>query len=157
MAITVAQIRAVLQDPTGADEKISDAEYQLIIDFIGEDKPFTVISVSALALSAKYAEGEDVDVGPISVDDTKTAENYLKIAEKYQKMADQAGESTADVNSVTGANPVVTGISISDMQKAYSDTDRYPESFFRGVAQDPEVISRSFYTWINGWANVYYI
>jgi len=132
MAVTEAQLRSLLQDPTGAGEKLSAADYATIIAL--EDNVYRAAATAARAIAAKYAANTDVKAGPVSVANSDKYEHYIDLAKSFDLRAREGG------GAATGATPLgpeLTGTSVSEMKAVEDDTDRYGSAFRRGMTDNP--------------------
>jgi hypothetical protein len=132
MAATEAQLRSLLQDPSGAAEKLSTADYSTIIAL--EDNVYRAAALGARAIAAKYAAKTDVKAGPVSVANSDKYEHYIGLAMCFDLWAGVGGGATGDV---TPLGPELTGVSVSGIEAANDDADRYGSAFRRGMTDNP--------------------
>ena len=144
MTITIADLRVLLSDPTGADEKLSDAEYQIILNIAGADNPYTACYITALTLSAAYADLSKTDVGPLSFDYGKEVDRYNSIADRYKKLMDMSGESINNSSANTIGSPIVHGITASEIIDNINDNTIYKAAFVRGLMNNPNYLYDAF-------------
>jgi hypothetical protein len=132
MAATEAQLRSLLQDPSGAGEKLSTADYSTIIAL--ESNVYRAAAAGARMIAAKYAAKTDVKAGPVSVANSDKYEHYIDLAKSFDQRAREGGGVTGDV---TPLGPELTGVSTSEMEAVEDDGDRYGSAFRRGMTDNP--------------------
>jgi len=130
MAATEAQLRTLLQDPTGVGEELSTADYTAIIAI--ETNVYRAAAVAARAIAAKYSTKIEVKAGPVTVKNQQKAENYRKLAAAYEQQAREGGGGGG-----VGSAIELTGTSISTIDSNNEDEDRYAGIFSRGVHDNP--------------------
>jgi hypothetical protein len=132
MAATEAQLRALLQDPAGVGEKLSSADYLVIIGL--EDNVYRAAATAARALAAKYATKVDVKAGPVEIANSDKSEHYFELAKSFDLRAEGGGGTGAD-GVLLG--PELTGTVVSEIEAQREDTDRYQSAFYRGMTDNP--------------------
>lgn len=95
---------------TGAEELLSDVEYTYFLDLVGGAILPAALN-AARAIAAKFMRQPRVAHGPSSVDPTKTADYYLRLADEL------------DAEISTSASMDAGGISLADKEALQSDTD----------------------------------
>lgn len=131
---TIDQLRALVNDPAGADQTFDDAHYQIIVDL--EPNTYRGAATAARTLAAFFAEQTSVTAGPVRVENQQKSERYLEIAATYDQRAREGGGDGGGVGTGAGA-PKLTGTSESEIEKQREDTDRYGSVFFRGFTDNP--------------------
>jgi hypothetical protein len=132
MAATEAQLRTLVQDPAGADEKLATADYTVIIDL--ESNVYRAAAMAARAIAAKYAAKVDVKAGPVAVSNSDKYDHYIDLAKSFDQRAREGGG--ADAGSVP-LGPELTGTSVSEMEAEDEEADRYGSAFKRGMTDNP--------------------
>jgi hypothetical protein len=128
---TIAQMRVLVNDPSGTDEIFDDDHYQTIIDI--ETNVYRAAATSAKTLAAYYAAKVNVTAGPVKIENTQKFEHYDALADSYDQRAREGGGTEAGVGA-----PAVTGVSHSEIDAANEDTDRYQGKFYRGMDDYPK-------------------
>lgn len=132
MTITIAQLRVLVDDPTGVDQIFDDAHYEVIIDI--ESNVYRAAATAAKTLAAHFAEKITVTAGPVKVATQQKFEHYDALADSYDQRAREGGGSGADEAAMA---PALAGTSISTINDLNSDTDRYKGAFSRGQDDNP--------------------
>lgn len=130
MAVTEDQLRTLLQDPAGAGEELSSADYAAIIAI--ETNVYRAAAVACRAVAAKYSLKTEVKAGPVTVKNQQKAENYRKLADAYDQQAREGGGGGG-----VGSAIELTGTSISTIDSNNEDSDRYAGVFSRGMHDNP--------------------
>jgi hypothetical protein len=149
MAITVDQLRILLQD-TGVPPILSDADYNEIIA-IEPNNIYDAAAIAAHSISASFAEKVKFTAGPVSLENEQKFEHYQSLADSYRQLA---REGKGGVNGGGGGislagTPVVTGISLDEMEAVEEDTDRFPGKFTVGM-DDNKDTSQDYGRGVNG-------
>jgi len=134
---TIEQVRMLVNDPT-PDSIFEDPHYQLIIDI--EDNVYRAAATAAKTLAAYFAEKVKVTAGPVKIENQQKFEHYEALADSYDQRAREGGGSGAGLS--VGA-PVITGISLSEIEAAEEDEDRYSSVFYRGLDKNPPDVNHS--------------
>lgn len=135
MPSSIPIIRALTQD-NGSPPIMTDPDLQVIVDL--EPNAFRAAAAAARAIAGKFSDRVDMDAGSSSVDLSKQAENYLKLAESFDKRAQQGGDGgTGMSGTVAGQGALVTGTSNSEIDAVRDDEDRYDSVFYRGLDNNP--------------------
>ncbi len=132
---TIEQMRDILNDPSGASEVLSDAQYQTVIDI--EDNVYRALATSARMLASFYATKINITAGPVKVENTQKFEHYNELGKRYDNRAREGGGNTDGVGSGGASAPIVTGTSISEMDSVREDEDRFGSVFERGMNDNP--------------------
>lgn len=130
MAITVGQLRLLVSDPSGADQIYDDAHYESIIEM--EPLLYRAAALAARTFAARYANLVDFSEGDLKISHQQKFKNYSDLAEKYENRAREE-----NAGSVATATPVLTGVSLNEIEIVHEDTDRYPPAFKRGMMDNP--------------------
>jgi hypothetical protein len=130
MALTEAVLRTLVNDPAGVTEYLSTTEYAAIMAM--ETNEYRAAALSARAIAAQLATKVDMSVGTIKASFSQKYEQYMELAAKYDFRAREGGGTAA----VMGA-PIITGVSLSDMETDDLDTDRFPSKFKVGMFTNP--------------------
>jgi len=125
---TIEQIRMLVSDPEGTDQIFANAHYQLIIDL--EENVYRAAATACKTLAAYFAEKVKVTAGPVEIENQQKFEHYNDLADSYDQRAREGGGSGSGLS--VGA-PSVTGISISEIEAARENDDRYDSAFARGM------------------------
>lgn len=133
MAATIAIVRSLVNDPSGASQVFDDDHYQAIIDL--ETNEYRAAAAAAKTLAAYYATKVSVSVGPVKVENQQKSDQYLELARSYDGRAREGGGSSSGGGG-TGT-PEVTGISLAAMSAAQRDTDRPSSAFTMGMFDNP--------------------
>lgn len=125
---TIDQMRDILNDPSGASEVLSDAQYQTVIDI--EDNVYRALATSARMLASYYGTKIDITAGPVKIKNTQKFEHYEALAKSFDNRAREGGGNGTGGLGVGG--PEITGTSNSEMKSVREDSDRYDSEFYRG-------------------------
>jgi hypothetical protein len=140
---TIDQIRALVDDPSGATQIFDDTHYQTIVDI--EDNVYRAAATAATTLAAHFAAKVKVKAGPVAVENQQKFEHYEALAKAYnQRAREGGGEGGGGVGAGAGA-PQLTGVSISDMEDLNDDSDRFGGVFRRGMNDNPPSDSEDEY------------
>ena len=134
MAATEEQLRLLLND-NGAVEILSTTDYDLIISI--ESNVYAAASLGAETIAATYALKVSTTTGPVKLENQQKFEHYMSLAKSYNQKAD-AGKGV-DESGITGDEglPILTGAKNSDIAAAREEEDRYQETFYRGMNDNP--------------------
>jgi len=135
MAVTEAQIRLLVGDPTGANEILATGDYTSIIA-LQSTNVYRAAALAARSIAGKYARLVEVTEDPTRHAMQQKFEHYAKLADDYESMAN-AGQGS--ISAATYASPIVTGSSKADIKTQRENTDRYPSAFTRGQDDNPYV------------------
>ena len=134
MSATEDQLRLLLND-NGAVEILSTTEYDLIISI--ESNVYAAASLGAEAIASTFALKVSVTTGPVKLENQQKFEHYISLAKSYNQKADSGKGVDESGISGDGGLPILTGAQISDIEAAREDTDRYQETFYRGMNDNP--------------------
>jgi len=135
MASSVEIIRVLVQD-NETPPILEDADLAVIVAL--EPNAFRAAADAARAISGKFSERVNMDAGSSSMDLSKQAENYLKLAEKLDTSAQQGGDGVTGVSGVIASGEAeFTGGSIDGINDQRDDPDRYGSAFYRGLDDNP--------------------
>ncbi len=135
MASSIEIIRALTQD-NGTPPILDDTDLGVIVAL--EPNAFRAAADACRAIAGKFGERVDMDAGSSSMDLSSQAENYLKLAESFDKRAQQGGDGGTGMSGiVAGGGSVITGISNSEIESVREDIDRYTSAFYRGMDDNP--------------------
>lgn len=114
------RVRLYIGDTDTSNQLFSDEEIEALLT-VNDDDVFETSAQLAESLAAKYARYNTLKIDSFSI-------NYKERADQYSELAKRL---RASAGSVAGAyaSPVVTGISISEMDSVREDTDRNPSRF----------------------------
>lgn len=127
---TVAQLRVLVDDPSGASQVFDDTHYDTILDI--ESNVYRAAATAARTLAAHYAAKTKVKAGPVSVEAQQKFEHYSELAKGYDQRAREGGGEGGGVSA-----PQLTGVSIDTMDTNNDDDDRYSGVFRRGMNDNP--------------------
>jgi hypothetical protein len=122
MAATIAQIRVI----TGAGvTDITDDDITAILGI--ESEVYRASAAVCRNIAAGYATKVSVTAGPVKVANEQKFAHWSKLADKFDFRAREGGGGLAA--------PVVTGVSIDDMEDARADDDRPGSKFTMGMLE----------------------
>jgi hypothetical protein len=84
---------------------------------------------AAKAIATYYSRLADTDIESMSVKYSQKHKQYLKVANRLQIKAESSGSGLA--------KPDVNGVSVSEMETVWQDTDRPDDRFYRGQFDNP--------------------
>ena len=132
---TLAQLRILVDDPSGASQVFDDTHYDTIL--LIEDNVYRAAATAARTLAAHYAAKTKVKAGPVTVENQQKFEHYDALAKGYdQRAREGGGEGGGGIGAGAGA-PQLTGVSIDTMDSNNEDEDRYAGVFRRGMNDNP--------------------
>lgn len=114
-ALTEAQLRSFLNDPAGATQVLSAADYTNITTL--ETSPYRQLALASRTIAARYATKVALSAGDVRIANNQKFQHYSHLAKIYDARA-QGGGGIAGM-----LTPVVTGVSVSDMALILADTD----------------------------------
>lgn len=117
----------MIGDNVSTDELLVDAEIEY---FLTLGDVFVAAIMSARAIAAKFSRQADQTVGSVSVQFSRRAETFMKLANELE---DQQTSKTARVPNIYAG-----GISIDDKKTQREDTDRDAPWFKRDQHTDRE-------------------
>jgi hypothetical protein len=134
MAATEEQLRLLLND-NGVVEILSSTDYALIIGI--ESNVYAAASLGASTIAAKFALKVSTTTAPVKIAHQQKFDHYMTLEKTYNQKAD-AGKGV-DESEISGNEglPILTGAKNSDIAAAREDTDRYQETFYRGMNDNP--------------------
>jgi hypothetical protein len=137
MAITIDELRALTGD-TGTPPIMDDAQYNVAIA-IESLNYYDAAAIACTSLAGIFATKVKLAAGPVSLDNQQKYEHYLELAQTYRQFA-REGKGAVNGGGATTlslATPILTGISISDMESVRDDPDRYNSNLYRGMHDNP--------------------
>ena len=123
--VDIISVRALSQVK---ESDLTDDEIQVFIDL--DDDVYRTSANVARAMASKLAGKVNVRVGPVSISNSDRAKVFLSIARGLMQAAREGG----DLAFV----PVLTGTSVSAIDAANQDDDRFRSKFYRGVTDNPD-------------------
>ncbi len=132
MAISIDDLRLMTGD-TGTTPIMEDAQYTLVLG-IESSNYYNAAFLACNSLAGIYAIKVSVTAGPVSIENQQKYEHYTELADKYRQMAREGlGTDSDNGGSSLVSSPVVTGVSVSEMETVEEDTDRVPSKITIGM------------------------
>lgn len=122
------EIRFLIGDVDSDDPQFSDDE----IDYIETQTASALLAAAYAArlLATKYARLADTTIGDLEVKHSQRSRRYLEMARELEKQGQiEAGTYVAE--------PVVTGISVTEIDSVDQDTDKVGSAFKKGMFDNP--------------------
>lgn len=122
------EIRFLIGDVDSDDPQFSDDE----IDYIESqtDSALLAAAYAARLLATKYARLADTVIGDLEVKHSQRSRRYMDMARELEIQ----GQTAAGTNI---AAPVVTGISVDEIDSVDQDTDKVGSAFKKGMFNNP--------------------
>jgi hypothetical protein len=124
-------VRELVQDTDPDKKKVSDGTVALALSERGDNAYFAAAKICRM-LAAKFADRPSVSHEGMSENWPTVAENYLKLAEKYEEGGQELSNQAAGFSA-----PKAVAHSISALEAALADTDRNSGVFHEGMLWDP--------------------
>jgi hypothetical protein len=140
---TVAQLRVLVDDPSGVDQIYDDTHYDTILAI--EDNVYRAAATAARTLAAHYAAKTRVKAGPVAIENQQKFEHYVELAKGYDQRAREGGGDGGGGVGIGAGAPQLTGVSIDTMETNNDDADRFAGVFRRGVTDNPPSSSDTDY------------
>jgi hypothetical protein len=134
MAVTITQLRTLLQDTDSVTPKLTDDELNVLIAL--DTNAYRAAAVGARMIAAQLAAKTKVKAGPVSLESQQQFDHYIALAEAYDLQAREGGGETEGgiPGSVVGA-PGLTGVSQSEIDSMREADDRFKSAFYRGISE----------------------
>lgn len=145
MAITETQLRRIVQDnPDGAGTNIlSTDDYSFIIS--AETQLYRAAAMAAKMLASYFAQKVRLSAGPFSIDAQQKFDHYETLAKNFMAMAEEGyGADLVDAGGTGISEPVITGVSVSEMEEQREDDDRFQPSFRRRQMSNPPLTEEEY-------------
>lgn len=133
VATTEAILRTLCQDPAGASEILSTADYTSIIAI--ESTVYRAAALACRTIASTFAQKVSTSADVVKIELQQKFEHYMELAKTYDIRAREGGGG--DV-----ATPVITGISIEEMDANRDDEDRV-KSKIEMSFMDYEIVSEN--------------
>lgn len=138
MAATEAQLRVMLDDPAGASELLSTAEYTVLLAI--ETTVYRAAALAARSIAAQFAEKVELAAGSVRIALQQKYNHYMTLADRYDFRGREGGGGDG---AASGGGPKLTGISQDEMETERDDTDRVQPAFQMGQMDNPARLNQN--------------
>lgn len=121
MSLTEAQLRSIVQDPSGTTQMLSTTDYSTAIAI--ETNNFRQIGLVCKMLAAHFAGKVDMSAGSVRMANQQKFEHYMQMARDFDLRSQSSSGNPGSLS------PIATGISMAEIDTIETDTDIHPASF----------------------------
>lgn len=142
MAATEAQLRILLDDPSGGDELLSTAQYTVLLAI--ETTVYRAAALAARSIAAQFSEKVKTAAGSVQIELQQKYEHYMRLADAYDFRGREGGGGDG---AASGGAPELTGISQDAMETQREDNDRVQPAFQVGQMDNPARLNQNRDDW----------